>query len=112
MTAKDQLLQELDEVPEPMLKEVLVLALALKAKQPVKAEKSDVWNAYLASKKEREEVYRVPEPMLKEVLEFILALKPIQPVKAEKSDLEAKAWQAYLDSERERKEVYRRLANS
>ena len=58
MTAKDQLLQELDQVPEPMLKEVLEFVLALKAKQPVKSETTDVWNAYLASKKEREEVYR------------------------------------------------------
>jgi hypothetical protein len=41
-----------------MLKEVLEFVLSLKEKQPVKAEKSDVWNAYLASKKEREEVYR------------------------------------------------------
>ena len=58
MTAKDQLLQELDRVPEPMLQEVLEFLLALKAKYPVKSDKSDVWNAYLASKKEREEVYR------------------------------------------------------
>ena len=58
MTAKDQLLQELDQVPEPMLQEVLEFLLALKAKYPVKSDKSDVWNAYLASKKEREEVYR------------------------------------------------------
>ena len=108
MTAKDQILQELDQVPEPMLKEVLVFVLALKAKQPVKSEKTDVWNAYLASKKEREEVDRVPKPRLKEVLEFVLALKAIQPVKAEKSDV----WNAYLASKKEREEVYRRLANS
>lgn len=58
MTAKDQLLQEIDQVPEPLLKEVLEFVLALKAKNLVKSEKSDFWNAYLASKKEREEVYR------------------------------------------------------
>ncbi|MEG4802209.1 DUF2281 domain-containing protein [Microcoleus sp. ARI1-B5] len=58
MTAKDQLLQEIDQLPEPMLKEMLDFVLALKAKHPVKSDKSDVWNAYLASKKEREEVYR------------------------------------------------------
>lgn len=58
MTAKDQLLQELDQVPEPLLKEVLDFVLALKAKNPEKSDKSDVWNAYLESKKEREEVYR------------------------------------------------------
>lgn len=58
MSAKDQLLQELDQIPEPMLKEVLDFVLALKVKHPVKSDKSDVWNAYLASKKEREEVYR------------------------------------------------------
>ena len=58
MTVKDQLLQEIDQIPEPLLKEVLEFVLALKAKNLVKSEKSDVWNAYLASKKEREEVYR------------------------------------------------------
>ncbi|MEG4067959.1 hypothetical protein QUA42_11465 [Microcoleus sp. Pol11C2] len=42
MTAKDQLLQELAQVPETMLKEVLDFVLSLKAKQPVKSEKRDV----------------------------------------------------------------------
>lgn len=62
MTVKEQLIQELDRVPEPILKEVLEFVLALKAKHPVESETesqtSDVWKAYLASKKEREEVYR------------------------------------------------------
>ncbi|WP_293126278.1 DUF2281 domain-containing protein [Microcoleus sp. bin38.metabat.b11b12b14.051] len=58
MSVKEQLLQEIDQLPEPILKEMLEVLLEIKAKDPVKSEKSDVWNAYLASKKEREEVYR------------------------------------------------------
>ncbi|NJK74845.1 MAG: DUF2281 domain-containing protein [Richelia sp. CSU_2_1] len=62
MTVKEQLIQELDRLPEPILKEVLEFVLALKTKPPVESEtaleKSDVWKAYLASKKERKEVYR------------------------------------------------------
>ncbi|MEG5173114.1 DUF2281 domain-containing protein [Microcoleus sp. B3-D7] len=41
-----------------MLKEVLDFVLTRQAKQPVKSEKSNVWNAYLAFNKERDEVYR------------------------------------------------------
>jgi hypothetical protein len=58
MTAKDQLLQELDQVPESAIAEVLEFVLALKAKHRDRTQKSEVWKAYLASKKEREEVYR------------------------------------------------------
>jgi predicted Ser/Thr protein kinase len=58
MTVKDQLLQELDRVPESAIEEVLEFVLALQAKHSAQTQKSDVWKAYLASKKEREEVYR------------------------------------------------------
>jgi uncharacterized protein YifE (UPF0438 family) len=58
MTTKEQILQELDRVPEPAMAEVLEFVLALQAKHNAKTQKSDVWKAYLASKKEREEVYR------------------------------------------------------
>ena len=58
MTTKEQILQELDRGPEPAMAEVLEFVLALQAKHNAKTQKSDVWKAYLASKKEREEVYR------------------------------------------------------
>ena len=58
MTTKEQILQELDRVPESAMEEVLEFVLALQAKHSAKTQKSDVWKAYLASKKEREEVYR------------------------------------------------------
>lgn len=58
MTTKEQILQELDRVPESAMAEVLEFVLALQAKHNAKTQKSDVWKAYLASKKEREEVYR------------------------------------------------------
>ena len=58
MTTKDLLLQEIDQVPEHRLEEVLEFVRSLKAKHPANSEHSDVWNAYLASKREREEVYR------------------------------------------------------
>ncbi len=58
MTTKDQIVQELDQTPEFMLVEVLEFVRSLKAKHHAQQEQSDVWEAYLASKKEREEVYR------------------------------------------------------
>ena len=58
MTTKEQILQELDQLPESAMAEVLEFFLALQAKHSAKTQKSDVWKAYLASKKEREEVYR------------------------------------------------------
>ncbi|MBE9092640.1 DUF2281 domain-containing protein [Tychonema sp. LEGE 07203] len=58
MTTKEQILQELDRVPESAMEEVLEFVLTLQTKHSTHTEKSDVWKAYLASKKEREEVYR------------------------------------------------------
>ncbi|MBE9186362.1 DUF2281 domain-containing protein [Microcoleus sp. LEGE 07076] len=58
MTTKEQILQELDRVPESAMEEVLEFVLTLQTKHSTKTQKSDVWKAYLASKKEREEVYR------------------------------------------------------
>ncbi|HBK97667.1 MAG TPA: DUF2281 domain-containing protein [Microcoleaceae bacterium UBA10368] len=58
MTTKEQILQELDQLPESAMEEVLEFFLALQTKHSAKTKKSDVWKAYLASKKEREEVYR------------------------------------------------------
>ena len=58
MTVKDQLLQELDRVPESAMAEVLEFVLALQTKHSPQTQKSDVWKAYLASESERKEVYR------------------------------------------------------
>ncbi|MFM9265653.1 DUF2281 domain-containing protein [Tychonema sp. BBK16] len=58
MTTKEQILQELNQVPESAMAEVLEFVLTLQTKHSAKTQKSDVWKAYLASKKEREEVYR------------------------------------------------------
>ncbi len=58
MTTKEQILQELDQLPESAMEEVLEFFLALQTKHSAQTQKSDVWKAYLASKKEREEVYR------------------------------------------------------
>ncbi len=58
MTTKEQILQELDQLPESAMEEVLEFFVALQTKHSVQTQKSDVWKAYLASKKEREEVYR------------------------------------------------------
>ncbi|MCY7381469.1 DUF2281 domain-containing protein [Microcoleus sp. A2-C5] len=57
MTAKDQLLQELDQVPESVLLKVLEFVLSLKTEEEQKLE-SKTWQAYLDSERERKEVYR------------------------------------------------------
>ncbi|AFZ11765.1 hypothetical protein Cri9333_0848 [Crinalium epipsammum PCC 9333] len=58
MAIKDQLIQEIDQVPESDLAEVLEFVRSLKAKHQPQSQETDTWKAYLASKKEREEVYR------------------------------------------------------
>ncbi len=57
MTAKDQLLQELDQVPEPLLLKVLEFVRSLKTEEEQKLE-AKAWQAYLDSERERKEVYR------------------------------------------------------
>jgi len=57
MTAKDQLLQELDQVSEPVLLKVLDFVRSLKTEEQQKLE-SKAWKAYLDSERERKEVYR------------------------------------------------------
>jgi len=57
MTAKDQLLQELDQVPEPLLLKVLEFVRSLKTEEQQKLE-AKAWQAYLDSERERKEVYR------------------------------------------------------
>ena len=58
MTIKEQLIKEIDQVPESALQEVLEFVRSLKAQHQPHNQESDTWKAYLASKKEREEVYR------------------------------------------------------
>jgi hypothetical protein len=57
MTLKEELMQELEQVPEAELAKVIEFVRSLKthAAQP---DDNPVWQAYLASKREREEVYR------------------------------------------------------
>jgi hypothetical protein len=58
MTAKDQLLQELDQVPEPLLLKVLEFVLSLKTEVEQQKLEAQAWQAYLDSERERKEVYR------------------------------------------------------
>ena len=58
MTAKDQLLQELDKVPEPLLLKVLEFVLSLQAEVEQQKLEAQAWQAYLDSERERKEVYR------------------------------------------------------
>ena len=58
MTAKDQLLQELDQVPEPLLLKVLEFVLSLQAEVEQQKLEAKAWQAYLDSERERKEVYR------------------------------------------------------
>ncbi|MFB2881154.1 DUF2281 domain-containing protein [Floridanema aerugineum] len=58
MATKEQLIHEIDQMPDSMIEQVLEFVLSLKTKHSSESNSSDVWNAYLASKREREEVYR------------------------------------------------------
>jgi hypothetical protein len=58
MTTQEKILQELEQIPEGMLTEVLEFIQALKNKIPVQSADREIWQAYLASKSDREEVYR------------------------------------------------------
>ena len=53
MTVKKQIIQELEQIPESQLSELLEVTRIFKD-----SHNSEVWQAYLASKREREEVYR------------------------------------------------------
>ncbi len=58
MTAKDQLLLELDQVPEPVLLKLLEFLRSLKTEEEQQQLESKAWQAYLDSERERKEVYR------------------------------------------------------
>jgi hypothetical protein len=58
MTIKEQLIQELEHLPEAQLEAVLTLVRSLKAELDQDSHDSRVWQAYLASEQQYEEVYR------------------------------------------------------
>jgi hypothetical protein len=58
MTTKDLIIQELDQLPEPALEKLLEIVHSLKVENSENTVRQEVWEAYLASKQEREEVYR------------------------------------------------------
>jgi hypothetical protein len=58
MTIKEQILEELEQIPESQLSELLEVVRIFKEKYQNNSDDSEVWQAYLASKREREEVYR------------------------------------------------------
>ena len=57
MSTKDLIIQDLDHLPEPLLSKVLESIRQLKNAELGQADDL-VWQAYLASEQENEEVYR------------------------------------------------------
>jgi hypothetical protein len=55
---RDRIIQELEHLPESRLEEILEFVRSLQAKDAEAAADDEVWQAYLASKQERKEVYR------------------------------------------------------
>lgn len=59
MTTKEQIIQALEQVPELKLSDVLAFIHSLESDRPPTTEvRPEVWQAYLDSEREREEVYR------------------------------------------------------
>jgi hypothetical protein len=59
MTTKEQIIQELEQLPEAQLEAVLTIVRSFKEQSHQAEDPIDpVWQAYLASKQERAEVYR------------------------------------------------------
>ncbi|MBL1174864.1 hypothetical protein [Pantanalinema sp. GBBB05] len=58
MIIKEQIMQELEQIPESQLRQVLEFVRSLQAPSQPDDVSSEVWQAYLASKRERKEVYR------------------------------------------------------
>lgn len=97
MTSKEQLMAELDQIPESLLEEGLMGFL--KAKSDIEG-RSAVWQVFQESKRDR-------KLLLEELLELMRSHQA-------KSDAEGHSavWTAYQESKRDRAEVYRRLADS
>lgn len=58
MTIKEQIIQELEQMPESLLQKVLEFTKTLQAEAQPEDVRDEVWQAYLKSEREREEVYR------------------------------------------------------
>lgn len=58
MSIKEQIIQELEQIPESQLSELLEIVRVFKEKHQNNSQDTEVWQAYLESKREREEVYR------------------------------------------------------
>lgn len=58
MTIKEQIMQELEQIPEPQLRQVLEFVRSWQAPSQPDEVPSEVWQAYLASERERKKVYR------------------------------------------------------
>lgn len=59
MTTKEQIIQELEQLSEAQLEAVLAIVRSFKEQTHQDVDPSDrVWQAYLASEKQYEEVYR------------------------------------------------------
>lgn len=58
MTIKEQIIQELEQMPESLLQKVLEFTRTLQSETPPEGVRDEVWQAYLISKRKREEVYR------------------------------------------------------
>lgn len=63
MTLKDEIIRELDQLPETFLEDILSIVRSLKEQQSNAviddtSQDNAVWQAYLDSKQERAEVYR------------------------------------------------------
>ncbi len=56
MTIKEQILQELDRLPEESLEKVLAFLRSLESSSSLSTD-DRAWRAYLESEREREEVY-------------------------------------------------------
>jgi hypothetical protein len=55
---RDQIIQELEHLPESRLEELLEFVRSLQAKDAGASTDDEVWQAYLKSEQERREVYR------------------------------------------------------
>lgn len=58
MTNREKLVQEVEPLPDAMVETVLEFVRSLKQNDLPEVVNPKVWEAYLASKREREEVYR------------------------------------------------------
>ena len=57
MTIKEEIFQELENLPESTMPKILELIRSIKAEEESNID-DQVWQAYLDSEREREEVYR------------------------------------------------------